>query len=269
MPYCTNCGSRVQEDASFCGSCGHPRSAVSQQRVETLVPPPQAAPAQPARYIPVTGRRTALVWLLGISIGLSVVALASDLIETELLGRIASGGDRTFSEVDASDMRQSAIGIVQFLLFLTTGILWLSWFWRAYKNLPALGARNLRFSSGWAIGAWFVPFLNLVRPKAMTDDTWRASDPEAPPIQEEPLKGKRVSPVLHWWWALFLISSFLGRFVLQGSLRQETETLEGIQALNALTVASDLLDIPLAILAISVVRQITHRQQARAQALSV
>jgi hypothetical protein len=53
-------------------------------------------------------------------------------------------------------------------------------FRRAYRNLPALGAESPRFSSGWAVGAWFVPFLNLVRPKQIMDDIWRASDPALP-----------------------------------------------------------------------------------------
>jgi hypothetical protein len=35
----------------------------------------------------------------------------------------------------------------------------------------------MRWSAGWAIGAWFVPVLSLVRPKAILNDIWRASDP--------------------------------------------------------------------------------------------
>lgn len=38
------------------------------------------------------------------------------------------------------------------------------WMHRCYRNLPALGATDLRWSPAMAAGAWFIPFANVVLP---------------------------------------------------------------------------------------------------------
>ena len=65
-------------------------------------------------------------------------------------------------------------------IFLVTGIVFIVWFRDAYKNVGRLGVAGLRWSSGWAVGAWLVPFLNLRRPKEMLNDMWRGSNPSLP-----------------------------------------------------------------------------------------
>lgn len=228
------------------------------------------APLEPQNqesFASIKKKALALYWLLGIGIVLSIAAIVSGAFEARLLLKIESGGFWTDAEIDANDTRQFIVGIAQLLLFIVTGIVWLVWFSRAYKNLPALGARNLRFKPGWAIGSWFVPFLNLVRPKAMTDDTWRASDPTAPAIQEGPYKGRRVSPVLHAWWALFIISQLLGRIVFRWAMA--AETIEEIRSGNIAAMLADVIDVPLTVLALLVVLQITRRQEERARVLGL
>lgn len=49
-------------------------------------------------------------------------------------------------------------------LLIAKDFAFLVWFWLAYRNLDALDLRR-RYGTGWAIGGWFVPFLNLARPK--------------------------------------------------------------------------------------------------------
>ena len=39
--------------------------------------------------------------------------------------------------------------------------------------------RHLRYGTGWAIGAWFIPIFNLFRPKQIANDIDRASAPDA------------------------------------------------------------------------------------------
>lgn len=101
----------------------------------------------------------------------------------------------------------------------------------------------------------------------MTDDTWKVSNPAAPAIQERPLKGERVSLVLHAWWALFVISELLGRVVFRW--RMAAETMEEIRSANIVTILADSLDIPVTVLALLVVFQITKRQEERARVLGL
>lgn len=140
----------------------------------------------PAHKSLTTPARTLFVFFAA-TLVLTVVALLSGWIELRLLGRIVADPASVSSvEADASDRRQALIGMLQLLLYLGTVLAFLVWFRRAYRNLPILGAESLRFSNGWAVGAWFVPFLNLVRPKQLADDIWRASDPALPAPSNAP-----------------------------------------------------------------------------------
>src|SRR5207249_4328581 len=76
----------------------------------------------------------------------------------------------------------------------------------AYVNLPRLGAGPLRLTTGWSIGAWFVPILNWIRPKQIVNDIWRTTAPERPTgVQTAP----DVSPLVHWWWGLWVSVGWL------------------------------------------------------------
>lgn len=171
---------------------------------------PLAGPTAAPTYRPLMPPARILFVLFAATLALTVVALLSGWAELSLLSRIVEDPSSVgAAEADASDQRQALIALLQLLLYLGTGIAFLVWFRRAYRNLPALGAEALRFSSGWAVGAWFVPFLNLVRPKQLADDIWRASDPALPSQPGVTWKQQRVPSPLHWWWALFLASNLL------------------------------------------------------------
>ena len=119
----------------------------------------------------------ALLWVIA---GVSLIAAVSDAFEVELLGRIEAGEHVSDAETSFNDIRQSVIGVVQTLAFIATIVLFLMWFSRAYQNVERLGGGPLRYGRGWAIGAWFVPVLNLFRPKQIANDIWRGSDPDLP-----------------------------------------------------------------------------------------
>jgi hypothetical protein len=58
----------------------------------------------------------------------------------------------------------SAIVALLYLIFLViTAVVFFIWLTRSYKNLRALGVEP-QYTTGWVIGSWFVPLLNLVRP---------------------------------------------------------------------------------------------------------
>src|SRR5688500_18010935 len=59
------------------------------------------------------------------------------------------------------------IGIAALLripLFIAVVVFFLIWVYRAFNNLSALKPGNLEFSPGWAVGWWFIPFANLIKP---------------------------------------------------------------------------------------------------------
>ena len=120
------------------------------------------------------GRRGGPGVALWVSILLALASAAANLGDTRAARQLAGDGAST------GDL-YLWVGLVQAAWFLVTAGLWLAWFRRAYLNLPALGARRLRFRPWWAVGSWLLPVFSLFRPKQVLNDIWRASDPDLPP----------------------------------------------------------------------------------------
>jgi len=202
---------------------------------------------------------TILTILLGISLLLDLVATLSDLDMLGFLQDAQQGRFGSPQEADQLDSRQTLIGLGQLAMILATGVLFVIWFRRAYRNLGSLGVSWLRFKPGWAVGSWFVPLLGVVRPKEIANDIWRASDPDQPRTMDGPALGARVSPVIDMWWATVLIAGAFAR----GSLSEPGSDLEALISHARSLLATDLISAVSALLAIAVVHMITARQHQR------
>ena len=223
---------------------------------------PQAVPAYSALRAPAT-----VVYVMAaIVLVCTVAAIVSGFFEVSLLGRIADGENVTQSEAETNDLRVAVITALQGLAYLGTAIAFIVWFYRAHVNLRALGASEVRHASGWAIGAWFIPFFNLVRPKSMANDVWKASDPELPaPVGIERWSRVALPMVLAVWWAAWVLASLVSSVAAVLALGDDPETLK---ASSEVALVSDGLSLLGGILLIGVVRSITARQQARHTALA-
>lgn len=204
--------------------------------------------------------------LLVVTLVLSVVGIVSGLLQIELLSRAATGGVSD-AEAAANDARQQLIGVLQFVLILGTAVAFLMWFHRVHKNLPRLGGRELKYTPGWTVGGFFVPFLNFVRPLQVMREVWHGSDPsglERDNRSDGPsIRNQLGTPSLvGWWWALFLVSSFLGNITARIAFAPN-QTLDQLQVTSGLLVFSDVLDVPSALVAIRLVARITSWQGER------
>jgi serine/threonine-protein kinase len=168
------------------------------------------------------------------------------------------------------------VGVVQALWFLVSAALFLAWFGRAYGNLAALGARRLRYGRWWTVGAWVLPVFSLFRPKQLLNDIWRASDPELPPDIGDRWRHRPVSPLLGWWWVVFLVSILVRSITTEAvhaaasamTLGLLPSQLDRFQASADIQVLADLLTVLAGLLALGVVRRTTLRQEQRAARLA-
>ncbi len=89
------------------------------------------------------------------------------------------------------------LGSLVTLAQLATGVLWLVWQHRAQSDLYARGVPGLRYTPGWAVGWWFVPFANLVMPLVCMRELFGATATGS---------GQRVRRDwrLPAWWGLYL-----------------------------------------------------------------
>lgn len=197
---------------------------------------------------------------------LDIVALVSDYMQIQLINRMVRGETVTMAEAIANEDRQAAIGGIYFILFVITAILFCMWIHRAHRNLPSLGVSGLKYSPGWAVGGFFVPILNLFRPFQVTTEIWKASDPTTDINDSLAWQSAPTSPLIASWWVLLLLSGFIGNIILRISL--QAETLSEILTASWLTFLTDAVDIPAAILAILVIRNIDLRQKEKSQRLT-
>lgn len=123
--------------------------------------------------------------------------------------------ERARGELEEADDRYQVstnvtfgLGIANLILTIVGRILFVVWVYRAHLNLAFLDVRGLRFTSGWAVGWFFVPFANLIMPCLVLQEIWRASDPAAPPGRPSWWKKAPGSLLVGFFW-LALVIAFL------------------------------------------------------------
>ena len=100
------------------------------------------------------------------------------------------------SEAELYDAVTLWLVVAYIVLFLLAAGLFITWLFRAHRS-DRMYPVQLHHASGWAIGGWFVPILNLWRPVQMVIDVRRgASD-----------TGWAPTALVRWWWAMLLVSA--------------------------------------------------------------
>lgn len=172
----------------------------------------------------------------------------------------------TQDDLDRTDLREGLIALLTLVAYVFAIVFFISWFRRAYRNLPALGATGLRYRSGWTIGSWFIPIVGLILPKQIANDIWRASNPDRRPDQGTLWQGADTPPLYQWWWGFFVVGSLLGNASFRAELA--ADDIDGYRRAAAVAIASNLVDIVGAVLCVLVIRRTTTRQEARATRLA-
>jgi hypothetical protein len=227
-------------------------------------------PDEPPR--PLAGFSRTLVVLLGIIGALYAIEF---LVELGYIGVLQDRLDGNASVQDVEDIRAASAGVqvLSGVLSLVAAGFFIAWTYRAYENLDRTSVAGLRYDAKWAIAAWFIPVAWWIRPKQMLNDVWRAGEPGIE-VRNASWQARPVSPLLHWWWALWVAAALIGIAagvvgfdpdgVLSGRAEYEREQ-------EAATVAAPgiLCTAFAAILACLVVRRITDRgERLRAAVLS-
>ena len=152
-------------------------------------------------------RAVMLIALLFVSSALAVAVAVSTFAELKLLEKAGSGGI-TLAEAHANNERQHALAVAYVIAVVVTIIGWCVWQYRAQANVIALGAAGARFSPGWAVGWWFIPFANLVKPYQSVQELWKGS---APDHDGYGWSQKPGWPLIGFWWAAWLGAGSLER----------------------------------------------------------
>ena len=197
--------------------------------------------------------------------GLGIMAICHVLFVFSGIGQIISPA-RSFDLGDGDKMTvwlmaQVFISLVLLPGYIFTIVTFLMWLFRVFKNLPSLRSDQMEFTPGWAVGWWFIPFANLVKPFQAVRTAWAESDPEVE-LEHGFLTsvGSGAPGFISAWWALWIVSNIVSNITnrLEGAALAGEEVIVGY-----LTVVSSALWVIAAGFAIKVVLNITERQEQR------
>ena len=212
---------------------------------------------------------------VNIVINLAKVILASkypETVEASLLQENSDFTDMPGGVTQAAvEMLTLGLGFFAVIGYIITVITFLIWMHQSYSNLKPLGIRNTEYSSAWAVGSWFVPFMNLVRPYNIIKEIWDRSDPdkvetEATPSASTLEMTQIATPMFGVWWAFWIISNVFTNVSARYTLR--ANSLQQFVVTFWSEIISSVFTIVAAILAIGVVRAVSARQEERYQRMS-
>ncbi len=201
-------------------------------------------------------RGAALLILLATCVFADTLGLATGFAQLRLLLMIQNGEEVSDFAADLSDFLYGGVGLIQALVFVLTAVVWLVWLKAAYKNLTLVGSRRTKFTPGWAVGYWFVPFINLVRPYQIMKELWNRSDDE----NQSATDSLYTPSILPAWWATWILSNFAGNLMFRQSLA--ADDLASFLVSTKTGLINDGLTVLAGSFAIFIVLQIWKRQKA-------
>lgn len=144
--------------------------------------------------------------------------------------------------------------LVSLVIFVCTPIMFLMWLHRVVRQLNALGV-EVGATPGWAVGWWFVPFANLVKPFRIVRGI----------VAELGGEAQVASLHLSAWWGTLLLARFLDR--IEGRMVMRSG-LDGPTPMEAYVVGigSSLCTIVAALLCVRIVLEVQEQLEARRRA---
>ena len=211
------------------------------------------------------GRAQAAIVLFLLYAAVCLFAILSNLLQLDLLSRVAAGGKVTPAEAAFNDLRQTAVALFGVVVFIAGLVVFLTWVHRAYRNLRALGnpERSISSSPGWAVGGFFIPFVNIYMPYKAVREIWELSDPGVRTEDDLMFSSPGTAPLVLVWWVVWLASGVFNFAVSRMAADAKTIDMllwvtKGLILMRAVNIAN-------ALLTVLVVRGLDRRQEERAR----
>lgn len=224
-------------------------------------------PSGLSAYEPFVSAHTRAVVVVSLFVGYIVVTVsgaAAKVMQLVLPPMVIAAAEGDQEQLTLDDLLQFLVALATLFIFISLVIAFCVWLHRTSKNLPALGnsKSKIEYTSGWAVGSFFVPFVNLVVPYKAIKEIWEKSDPSIRTDEEFMFAApSSAPPLLLGWWIVWLASNFISNI----SWRLESRAPDMASFVTVVDIVSDIANVIAAVLAIMVVRAIDRRQTERAR----
>lgn len=213
-------------------------------------------------YRPADGLRTAVSVLLGLSVAVLTLRAALSVREMWLIGEFAALANPTpaaAADLVANETFAGFAALAQIGLLLVTVIPFCMLVHRMTANAWALraGGEEPTYSPGWAVGYFFIPFLNLIRPAQVMNQNFALSETENGKVPVTP----------NVWWCTWVFAGVAGRiYTAMTDSASESGDLSLFQTAEFASLANCALGAASAVAAIVMFRDLSRRQAVLAAA---
>jgi len=194
--------------------------------------------------------RTAII-MIWVVMALDAAILISSFLEYQLLSSWQAGAEISEDAAEANDTRQMIIALLRTVAFIVSAVTFIQWFRRAYFNLGKRAA-NLKESEGMAAGAWFIPIINLFKPYRIMVELHERTVELVAHMLPDPDRARSKDHITVWW-VFWVASNILGQVVFRVS--KDASTIDELANSSIISMVDAALSVPLAILAVNVVRR--------------
>lgn len=211
-----------------------------------------------------SGRTRAMITLALLALG-AIVNLLSIIVSLLFINNLGDvGAPNSLYEMGETlpELIYILIILLEALIFIATGVAFLMWIHRAYRNLPALGAMGLDTTPGWAVGYFFIPIANLFMPFRTVREIWLKSETTNETVGEFGLSSHANAPaIIGCWWLLWIIANIVAQ--VHSRMFDGAETISTLINASRVGLASDVLWLVAAVLAMIIIKKIDDMQEAK------
>jgi len=225
------------------------------------VPTGYAPPGfQPLRVFAAAAQRANFALMgLAVVVVCEIIGIVAEMGRADIASRLLDGSGASVSEATSSDNLVRLSGFLGLGARALAAVAFLMWLYRVVANNHALRRRHLQYTPGWAVGWWFIPFLNIVRPYQVVAETWHATDPGA--ASSPQLAARSDAPLLVvGWWLVYLAAGIIG--VVAATMSGSDATLQSLHDGANVAIVGHVVGVIAAALAMIIVLRVTERQNA-------
>ncbi len=198
-------------------------------------------------------RASQAILILRIIILFDIIMVAFDIAELNLVLRMMEGLPVGSHAERHNEIRQLLMSLFYTIVSFCSGLAFLGWFHRAYSNLNRFGPEKTRLRPYWTVWSFVLPGVNLYLPYVLAKETLVKYRSAIIRTGGSPKSGNPNLLLISWWtfWLLSILSSILYLLLLKLPLTRDHRL-----TLSLLSIFSDLIDIPAALLAIRLINLI-------------
>jgi hypothetical protein len=195
---------------------------------------------------------TSVLWVFA---AVSVLTVGGEALEAAGIADIGTGAGPLV-------MALGLIYLAYTVTFVAAVVVVAMWIHRAHANLHDAGVDGLEFTPGWAVGWYFVPFANLLKPFQAMRELWTMSHGETDRF------GAEAPSEVKAWWAAWIVGNILStvstRILISGGGGASSITVG-----NTVGAAGTAVIVLAAVLLAKVIAGVTQAQRGGSTAVGV